>query len=73
MKTEELIVRDLNRRRRALGRGLGSLRVHRELSTAGRRVRALPSVPQEEPLPEWVPDFAQDFVKRVWLKSRKTN
>ena len=66
MSKEQLVIADLNRRRRALGHGLGVLRMRRDLCAAAALVPL-----REEKLPEWVPPFAQGFVRKVWRLSRK--
>ena len=63
---QELIENDVNRRR-ALGHGLGVLWMRRNLCAAAALVPAL----REEKLPDWVPPFAQGFVRKVWRLSRK--
>lgn len=53
--------------RRALGRGLGGLLLHRRLCAAGRQAHAL----REEPLPRGMPSWARTWARKVWRKGRK--
>ncbi len=66
MKREELTIEDKNRRR-ALGRGLGSMQMHQNLGTSSRRARVL----REEPLPPGMPGWARGFFRKVCRLGRR--
>ncbi|WP_395734123.1 hypothetical protein [Prosthecobacter sp.] len=71
MKHAKALIEDLQvRRRPALGRGLRELLLHGELSAAAERTRAL-RVPKPVNLPRGIPDFANPWARKVWLRSGK--
>lgn len=63
----EIMEHLLQRRRNALGRGLGELLLHTELRRAGHRARAL----REEPLPRGMPSWAKGFYRKVCRLGRR--
>lgn len=54
--------------RRALGRGLGALLMHRRLCVAGRQSHAL----REPVVPRGLPSWARGFYLKAWRLGRKT-